>query len=598
MKSEYIEEIFEDYLKTPQTQYAILINGAWGSGKTYFFKNKLVAIATRESFNTVYLTLNGLSKIEDFKYQFLVKLIPILNQLDPGKANIIKTIISTVAQKIGSININDILKDIEIDTSKLAKYVVCFDDLERCSIPKEEVLGFINNYVEHKNLKVLILSDETKINGNEIYNSIKEKVIGRILNYSNNLETTIPLLLEKYKSNQPDFYQAVIDKNDFILELLVAFKQENLRNISFYFTTLSKLYPEVKNHIAYWKEVIFFSLIITIEFKAGNLTSNDYNSFKGLDEIDTAYGFFGRTSVIDTSLTPEDNQKKESEAEKFYNKYVVNRISDFHFYRSIYVYILTGYLEDSKFNEELSNRYPPVISEEVQVFRDIISFQFRTLKDDDFSDKVAKVIKFSEEGKYPIYDYVGISNFLVYFSKNGLIENTVEDIHEILLRGIEISKKSKAISQHLYRSMFHFKHDTDDNIIWEAVKKAHEDILKEIEEKKINALLEAVKSSKIEEVEKVFSEYQADPGLFALLSPKDLAEALLMSSNQFILEFNTNLSSRYSASNIKDYLNPDNNFLQQLKLELENQKGLDGKVRLLLISELIESISKILIKIN
>ena len=42
MRREYIEEIFEDYLKTPQTQYAILINVTWGSGKTYFFKNNLV----------------------------------------------------------------------------------------------------------------------------------------------------------------------------------------------------------------------------------------------------------------------------------------------------------------------------------------------------------------------------------------------------------------------------------------------------------------------------------------------------------------------------------------------------------------------------
>ncbi|MGS4345785.1 P-loop NTPase fold protein [Myroides odoratus] len=38
--SSVIEEMFEEYLKF-QTDYAFLISGKWGSGKTYFYKNVL-----------------------------------------------------------------------------------------------------------------------------------------------------------------------------------------------------------------------------------------------------------------------------------------------------------------------------------------------------------------------------------------------------------------------------------------------------------------------------------------------------------------------------------------------------------------------------
>ena len=37
---ELIESI-EDYIRKPYTDYAIMINGEWGSGKTHFWNNKL-----------------------------------------------------------------------------------------------------------------------------------------------------------------------------------------------------------------------------------------------------------------------------------------------------------------------------------------------------------------------------------------------------------------------------------------------------------------------------------------------------------------------------------------------------------------------------
>ncbi|MEP1489722.1 MAG: P-loop NTPase fold protein [Algibacter sp.] len=56
-----IESIFEDYLNKEKTNYALLISGKWGSGKTYLWKNVLDKKATEKDFKPVYVSLNGIN---------------------------------------------------------------------------------------------------------------------------------------------------------------------------------------------------------------------------------------------------------------------------------------------------------------------------------------------------------------------------------------------------------------------------------------------------------------------------------------------------------------------------------------------------------
>lgn len=41
--------------------------------------------------------------------------------------------------------------------------VLCFDDLERVNMSIDEVLGYINNFVEHDGIKVIIIGNEDEI---------------------------------------------------------------------------------------------------------------------------------------------------------------------------------------------------------------------------------------------------------------------------------------------------------------------------------------------------------------------------------------------------------------------------------------------------
>ena len=41
MYSDEIESILAEYLKNPKAEYAVMIDGDWGSGKTYFLTHGL-----------------------------------------------------------------------------------------------------------------------------------------------------------------------------------------------------------------------------------------------------------------------------------------------------------------------------------------------------------------------------------------------------------------------------------------------------------------------------------------------------------------------------------------------------------------------------
>lgn len=86
MEDIHIESVFKNYLQKEITDYALLINGEWGSGKTFFVKSRLTNIATDLKYSIVYLSLNGMTNIDTIDYNLKIRLIPFLNKLDVKKA--------------------------------------------------------------------------------------------------------------------------------------------------------------------------------------------------------------------------------------------------------------------------------------------------------------------------------------------------------------------------------------------------------------------------------------------------------------------------------------------------------------------------------
>lgn len=601
MESKYIEEIVKNYFLTKETNYAILVNGSWGSGKTYFWKNKLSKYCEEAQLKPIYLSLNGLNKIETLDYQLKIKLIPLLSKLAVKKsASIGKLTKNALFQFLkGKYNVDaeSILKDVEIDLSNFSNKVICFDDLERCKIPLSEVLGYVNDFVEHKNLKVLFLSDESKIdtNNDENYNSIKEKVVGRVLNYKNNLKESLPFLFIKYEELNNRFYKFLIQKESLIYQYLIEFEEENLRNISFYLECLSLSFPVFNKHLDYSDEVLYFTLIFTIEFKSGLLTSNDYKDYQSYDMINTL------DSAFSFSKPKLDDEKPKSRLEIFYEKYIKKDRLRYNFYPTIYEFILTGYLNTENFKLELEDRKPGEIPDHVKAYSKLLDYHFRNLQNTEFQELYGMVLENTKKGKYSIYEYYRISIFFNFFSNQKLVNTTIDENQKLILEGIAIAGKREEINDRLYKSIFHFRNENEgDEKIVQFIKDTHNSIKVKEEAQKSNKFLSALSENNIELIKTIFDEHNFKMELFRFIEAVQLFNILKSIENRTLACFKNKMESRYSSSNINDFLSEDYDFLERLRefIDKRPKENIEFQVNNLLFTEISNDLEEICEKLK
>ena len=74
---EDLVESILDYVRSDYTDYAIMINGEWGVGKTHFWNNKIRKKIESMQLNgkrytTIYMSLYGISNLEDISKKILV----------------------------------------------------------------------------------------------------------------------------------------------------------------------------------------------------------------------------------------------------------------------------------------------------------------------------------------------------------------------------------------------------------------------------------------------------------------------------------------------------------------------------------------------
>ena len=192
MTSKEIVDAVTSYVRDENAKYAILIDGAWGSGKTYLYENYLadaidsIEVGKNERKHNVYISLYGISSIDSLAKQLITNYLIYVK----GNGNkLVKKGLKPLAGIIGvassafSFSIGPVSADLSNVFDKLEgsidvkDMVICFDDLERCTIPINEFFGFVNNLIEHCNCKVIILADERNIGKIYANTNIEEKYL-------------------------------------------------------------------------------------------------------------------------------------------------------------------------------------------------------------------------------------------------------------------------------------------------------------------------------------------------------------------------------------------------------------------------------------
>src|ERR1700722_11777661 len=155
--------------------FAVLLSGPWGVGKTYLLKAFLKEKFGEDAAQYVYVSLYGLSSIEEIDDALFQAAFPVMTGTAAKvTGRVVKAGLKFLKVDPGEWNIKDFL-------NKFKAKIYVFDDLERCEAPINKVLGYINQFVEHGGAKVIVLANENEIGSDKDYVRRREKLIGKTL---------------------------------------------------------------------------------------------------------------------------------------------------------------------------------------------------------------------------------------------------------------------------------------------------------------------------------------------------------------------------------------------------------------------------------
>ena len=314
-----IEDFLDYYLDLEiAPEYAVLITGEWGAGKTWFIKKYI----ERKSIKHIWVSLNGVSSYKEIEDIFFEQLYPALNTKGAkiaGKVikGLLKTAINVDLNRDGKNDANMTLpfSDLTLPNfiNDVGDRVLIFDDLERSSLEINKVLGYINQFVEDNGYGVILIANEDEIikfNNTDShqtkYLTIKEKVIGRTFKIKPSFEQAIKSFLSLVDLK----CRSIIENN--IAILTDTYKLANYNNL---------------RHLRYTiiDFELFYKYLPKITFDNNQVTSHILKSFFAIS-FELKNGKIQTKDIFDLQkITFEIDRSKSinSEASKIKSKYEI-----------------------------------------------------------------------------------------------------------------------------------------------------------------------------------------------------------------------------------------------------------------------------------
>lgn len=659
-----MEELVEcicDYVRRPYTDYAVMINGEWGSGKTYFWDNKLRSrlesiTVNGKKYKTIYMSLYGINSLEEISKKIFIETNPMISKslrkfIDTRQGNLIPEYVKTgldMANLFGNINMNSD----KLDFSKLFAIddkILCFDDLERANVDVIDILGYINNFVEHDGIKTILICNEKELatkfkntniefksliatyildkegklsvkNSNDniqknvpignliedkiseifdranAYERIKEKLIGETFEYVPEYAYILSGMIMKFSYNEAlsDF----LKRNNSLI--IAAFKKSNTRNLRIlkhaindferiYDSTMTK-YPEVSYEIL--KTMLTFTIAISFEIKSGNISKEKLKNISSNEEYN---------SVIFTSQIMND--KNQFYLREFDNKYFLNSTNKYRFFKFIEVYVRTRFFDDKIFREDMdlaTARQVTQKEDENKKYLKLLSGEYYKMSDVDFEILWKQVLEEVKYGKVSFKEHIKLFAVYKHFINTSLIKFNVSELKQIFILGMQISSSEniKQITSENFELESAIDYVTDDKDIEDMkieFSKIRQMAIEEAASKKAKQLFRLIPNEISEFYKQIMGEYKDLP-VFARYDMEDLFEKLLITSNYDIYNIINLLNLRYKDKN--ELLKNDIKSLKKLSELLSKYirdvlKNQDKTIKIALFENMCDTIKKL-----
>lgn len=478
-----------DYVRADYTDYAIMINGEWGSGKTYFWNHKIRnKIETMQlngkQYTTIYMSLYGISNLEEISKKIFIETTQLMDKnlkkymQANGQTNIpeyAKTGLD-MANFFGVTQNGD-----KIDYSQFFSTddkVLCFDDLERANVDVIDILGYINNFVEHDHIKTIIICNEkelsTKLKSSNLemktfiatylldkeedlsvktdkplvekiqdtieevfdkandYERIKEKLIGETFEYAPEFNYIINGLLMRYE-RYPELIRFLRENTNLIISTFNKSGTKNLRILKHALTDFKKIFdmvnkahPNTNNRVL--QTMLIFTIAISFEIKAGKITKDKFINIQNNEEY--------KATLVSSRVFMDNRQFYIKE---FDNNYYYNFKAEYRFFKFIEIYVRTRIFDMRTFKEDMETIINTVDTDKLPGYKRLLTEEYWKITDDQFPGVIDEVLTEVKNGTLRLIDIVKLYAYFNYFIQKGLIDYDLKTIKSVFLNGMNIS---------------------------------------------------------------------------------------------------------------------------------------------------------------
>ena len=637
-----------DYIRSDYTDYAIMINGEWGSGKTYFWNHKIRNKIENMTVNgkkltTIYMSLYGISNLEEISKKIFIETTQLMDKnlkryMDANGQTVIPEYAKTgldMANFFGVTQNGDKI-DYENFFSTDDK-VLCFDDLERANVDVIDILGYINNFVEHDHIKTIIICNEkelsTKLKSSNLemktfiatylldkedkllttdkpmvekieetienvfdkandYERIKEKLIGETFEYAPEFTYIINGLLIRYENNG-DLIRFLRENTNLIVSTFIKSGTRNLRILKHalndfkkVFDMVNKSYPNTNNRIL--QTMLIFTIAVSFEIKAGKVTMDKFININDNEEY---------KSLVVSSRVFMDN--RQFYIKEFDNNYYYNFKTEYRFFKFIEIYVRTRIFDMKTFKKDMEDIINTVDTDKLPGYKRLLTEEYWKISDDQFPKVISDVLESVKKGEIQLIDLIKIYTYFVYFVKKGLVDYDMQTINSVFLNGMNVSSITSEYCEDAEDQIKQMSFDENMPEMQEVLARFR-DLNNQLKDKMYRVKADTIFKNipmKMEKFYDMFDKECMDIPIFKYSDPYQIFQRISCASNEDIVSIKEKLVDR-ADKNAKILL-PELNNMYKLKQVVDDYiNGKAPNIKVVMLQDFSDALGDIIEKYN
>lgn len=433
-----IRQLVSTFLAQKIVDYALLINGVWGAGKTFFVQNSLVDIFKEFKMSPVYVSLNGVNRFEEVAAQIVFGtnwsatktvassfLLPFAFKHLPDKsASAFVSLLQNISEK-KSQGWLSWLKTNNDQSPK--KHVIILDDIERVANLEANlvpIMGRIFDEFIFKGYHVIFVGDESQIKF-EKYTKEKEKYIRRTVKFTPDIDSVINTIVSSYKGIEERHAKRCSDD---LKQFAKSFAIDNIRTIRRILDDFILLVCKVNDEavLSNVERLLFYNMApLANELSAGRLKASNEADISSLQNIETqryavqTERLYGSSELHDNEESQRAN-KQASYVEQFIARYDGVLPVQWMPCEVVIEYELNGCIDEQKLNTTVMQWLPKTIDKYRQSL-DLI-WGYDTLDDEQFFASYPIVMEGIKNGMYSAEWVMLACGLLSVFTKKGWID--------------------------------------------------------------------------------------------------------------------------------------------------------------------------------